>query len=348
MLPAAGTEPFSPPVPATHCVSCGGRLVTRYPRVSDAQTREVFAVGVCTSCGLGHTIPQPASLDRYYADYHGGRHGVTQAWCLRRRLSFVRQVARHVERRALDIGCGDGSFLLALKRSGWVVQGSEYAPESARAAGLDVVADLTQIPEGQRFGLVTLWHSLEHMRDPRQVIGRVHELLAPGGVVLIAVPDAGSPQARVFGPAWVHLDVPRHLFHFTEDALVALLRGSGLDVVRAWRHELELDLFGWTQSSLNLVLPEPNVLFARLTGHATRASAAVVGASFLFGAVLTAAAVPIVAAGVVGGHAGTLVVAASSPGDGRRVDRSGTAPPRRTWRDARTAPASPVDGAARP
>lgn len=299
--------------PAARCAGCGGRLVTKHPRVSDAQTREVFAIAVCAGCGLGHTVPQPASLDRFYANYHGGRHGVTQGWCLRRRLSFVRQVAGRAERRALDIGCGDGSFLLALKRNGWAVQGSEFAPEGARAAGLDVVSDLDQLADEQRFGLITLWHSLEHMRDPRQVLDRVRGLLAPGGVVLIAVPDAGSLQARVFGPAWVHLDVPRHLFHFTGGALASLLRASGLDVARTWGHELELDLFGWAQSSLNLILPEPNVLFASLTGHSTRASTAVVAASFALGAVITATAVPIVAAGAAAGHAGTLVIAATAP-----------------------------------
>ena len=148
------------------------------------------------------------------------------------------------------------------------------------------------------------------MRDPRDVLAQAAALLAPGGVVLMAVPDAGSMQARVFGARWVHLDVPRHLFHFTESALTELLRTVGLTAVGTWKHEVELDLFGWTQSALNLVLPEPNVLFAVLTGHPTHTSRRVVAASFVLGAVLTAAAVPVVAAGVLCGDAGTLVVAA--------------------------------------
>jgi hypothetical protein len=157
---------------------------------------------------------------------------------------------------------------------------------------------------------VTLWHSLEHLRDPRGAFDRLYELLHPGGWLFAAVPDAQGLQARVFGPRWFHLDVPRHLFHFGEKSLRELYERAGFSVRHVWYQELELDWFGWVQSALNLVLPRPNVLFSSLTGRVSAAGAGQVAASFALGSALTAASLPAVPASTLARRGGTLVMAA--------------------------------------
>jgi len=298
------------------CNACGGPLSPRFEAVVDPQSGERFRIDACAQCGLGQTLPQPDELGRYYGpEYHGGRHGATAAYCARRRTRFVGAAAGEARGRSiLDVGCGDGTFLLAAAAQGWKPFGTEMNPAIARGAGLEVFETLEEAAGRAPFACATLWHSLEHLRDPRGALERLRPMLAPGGVVLISVPNARGFQARLFGPRWFHLDVPRHLFHFGDRALTGLLDRTGFEVTRRWHQELELDLFGWAQSALNRVLPTPNVFFYHLTHRPTRAGAGQVFASYALGSALTAAAFPATAVSTLAGEGGTLVVAARPKG----------------------------------
>ncbi|MDR3739339.1 MAG: class I SAM-dependent methyltransferase [Terracidiphilus sp.] len=210
----------------------------------------------------------------------------------------------------LDIGCGDGSFLIAAHRIGWQVQGTEFSPMMARQRGITVVSDLSELPAGARFDCITLWHSFEHLRDPLHTMQRIRSLLAPAGVLLLAVPDSGGMQARLFGSKWFHLDVPRHLYHYGKRSLSTLLYAADLSPIR-WRYqEFEYDLLGWSQSALNYSLPTPNVLFQTLTGRRPKCSMAEHFVSVVGGVVLTGLALPLLPIGSFVHGGATLVVEA--------------------------------------
>lgn len=299
------------------CNACGAStLATRFDRVRDPQTGEIFSILECPKCGLGHTAPQPADLAPYYgAAYHGGRHGFTADYCARRRLRIVEEFSargdgseRHL--KLLDVGCGDGTFLLRARDAGWQVAGTEMNAQIARAAGLDVRANVEEFRDLAPFDAITLWHSLEHIRDPRALVASLLPLLSETGHLVIAVPDADGLQARAFGAKWLHLDAPRHLFHFGEKSLTALLERCGFRPVR-WRHqEFEYDLLGWSQSALNCLMPKPNVFFNSLAGKPTGAGAVAVAANNLLGASLSVLSLPAVPLSSMLGRGGTLVVAA--------------------------------------
>ncbi|MBS1154030.1 MAG: hypothetical protein H6Q89_5728 [Myxococcaceae bacterium] len=188
--------------------------------------------------------------------------------------------------------------------------GTELNPGIARAAGLDVRETIEEAAELGPFGCITLWHSLEHLRDPKKVLSTLATMLGRGGVILVAVPDAQGTQAKLFGARWFHLDVPRHLFHFGDRSLTQMLKAAGLVVDRRWHQELEYDMFGWSQSALNTVLSHPNVFFNRLTGRRAEAPAREVIASMVLGTALTALSIPATAAGTLAGKGGTLIAAA--------------------------------------
>jgi SAM-dependent methyltransferase len=296
-----------------HCNACGGALRTRFPAVLDPQTREHFSIVACEACGLGHTVPQPADLRPYYGStYHGGRHGFTARYCVSRRLRLVTAAAgAGLGGRLLDVGCGDGAFLLGARdREGWEVTGTEMNPALAHAAGLDVRETIDETRARAPFDCITLWHSLEHMRDPRATLKTLSGLLAPGGSLLIAVPDAEGLQARLFGAGWFHLDVPRHLYHFGATSLERLLDAAGFAIIRRWHQEFEYDLFGWSQSALNRLLPTPNLFFNHLTGRHTEAGMGQLAASYVSGAAFSALALPATAIGTLSRRGGTLIVAA--------------------------------------
>ncbi|HZG93167.1 MAG TPA: class I SAM-dependent methyltransferase [Mycobacteriales bacterium] len=297
------------------CNACGAAVRTALPTVRDPRSGERFSILRCTSCGLGHTWPQPEDLAPYYGEsYHGGRHGASADFCTRRRLRFLRQAAGAGPGRLVDVGCGDGTFLASARTAGWNVAGTELNPALPRSLGLRIERDLAELADLAPFDVATMWHSLEHLTDPRASLAQLRGMLRPGGTLLVAVPDAGGWQARAFGGAWLHLDVPRHLFHFDRRSLTGLLTSLGFQVEREWHAELEYDVLGWSQSALNSVSHTPNVFFDTVTRRprtttVPRAAAAAVG-----GLVLSAASAPAVAASVLARRGGTLVVAARAAG----------------------------------
>jgi SAM-dependent methyltransferase len=299
---------------ATSCRICGGVLKKRFSRVLDPETLEAFAIYGCVNCGLGHTIPQPDNLERYYGTtYHGGRHGFTATYRASRRLRIIKSASsgEDGDKKLLDVGCGDGTFLLAAKADGWTVFGTEMRPQIARSLGLDVVEAIDKLPDADSFDCITLWHSLEHLRDPRTTIIRLAGLLKSEGMLVIAVPDAEGFQARVFGRNWFHLDVPRHLYHFGADSIEQLVDSAGFAVRRQWHQELEYDLLGWSQSALNVLFGAPNGFFRALTGRAGDSSQAARGMTIALGCILSGLSLPALAAGTLFCRGGTLVTMAT-------------------------------------
>lgn len=295
------------------CRLCGRELAVQLAEVRDPQTRQVFQVLECPDCRHGYTWPVPEDLGPFYGQrYHGGRHGLTAEYCVRRRMRLLGQVATAAAgRRLLDVGCGEGAFLLAAQKAGWQVAGTEMNPGLARAAGLHVYGSLNETSGQAPFDCITLWHVLEHLRDPLAELNTLRKLLSPDGVLLAAVPDAGGVQARLFGDHWLHRDVPRHLHHFCRRSLDLHLERSSFRPLRVWHGELEYDLLGWSQSALNRLFPtRPNALFELLTGRPTDLRGVGRAVHLLLGGAIGAAALLPIGWGILAGNSGTLIVAA--------------------------------------
>lgn len=297
---------------ASHCCICGAQLASRYARVDDVQSGESFALLVCPSCGLGVTDPAPTQPSHYYGQaYWGKRHGFTARFRTWRRLRLLERRLRPGA-RLLDVGCGEGEFLVAAARRGLRVVGTELEQISEHASreGVEMHRSLDELDPGAPFDAVTLWHALEHLPTPVCEIDRIADLLVEGGTLIVAVPDFGGAQARIFGRCWFHLDVPRHLFHFTRSSLLALLTRRGLVVEQIHYHEFEYDLFGWLQSALNAILPTPNVFYGWLTGKPAQGSALEIATSIAVAVVLTPFAFAATALGSLFGRGATLRVIA--------------------------------------
>jgi len=294
------------------CLICGATLRTRCPSVLDSETREEFSILACPDCGLGYTSPQPRDLSPYYAAaYYGARHGFTANHCMQRRLRWVHSLlGSGWERKLLDVGCGDGGFLLAAQQQGWRGAGTERHGEVARNCGLQIFPNVRSASAWGPYDCITLWHSLEHVPDPRATLEACRTALSPEGNLLVAVPDAEGLQARAFGSRWFHLDVPRHLHHFTSRSLTKLLCATGFSPVREWHQEFEYDLLGWSQSALNALRMPPNLFFRALTGHAARAQRLSLVFSWIYGVGFSALALPLVPFGSLLRRGGTLILAA--------------------------------------
>jgi 2-polyprenyl-3-methyl-5-hydroxy-6-metoxy-1,4-benzoquinol methylase len=119
---------------------------------------------------------------------------------------------------------------------GWKVTGLDVSPVAVERIrthlGLHALTGSLPHPELSpgSFDVVTMWHSLEHVHDPLAVLRAASQLLTPGGRLLVAVPNVDSLPFRWFGPAWLGLDLPRHLTHFTPATLSASVRAAGFRV----------------------------------------------------------------------------------------------------------------------
>ena len=297
-------SPLQTEVDLPKCIVCGGFLRPRFNGLVASETGELFSVYFCPRCLFGQTVPQPSSLSVYYGEYQGGP---STDFCTKRRLRFVQSVVRHSDNEVLlDIGCGDGHFLKAASKRGWKVAGTDLNPQAAAAAGLEVSSSLSGVERLAPFRCITLWHSLEHLRNPRESLLELVRLLSPCGALIVAVPNAQGWQARLFGPNWIHLDVPRHLFHFGPSALKRLLGGAGLEVIRTWHHEFEYDVFGWSVSVINSMR-------SRKFGPLTSRMEKLTPRTAMDLAILMAfsvMAIPPVVVGTLAGYGGTLVMAA--------------------------------------
>lgn len=237
----------------------------------------------CERCGTAVTVgPVGAGLHDAgaYADQAPRGSGLAAPVLSafdRRRLRILRR-ALPAPARLLDAGAGRGRFVAAARDAGYDAQGIE--PAAARAAAARDLYGVELCPVGIQdaefgpgsFDGVSLWHVLEHLDDPAAALETVVRWLRPGGVLLIGVPNLGSLQARVGGPRWYHLDLPRHRTHFTVSGLHGLLRAHGVEPERTYHVLAEHNQFGMWQSVVNRATRRPSYLFNLLKRNAPAAS----------------------------------------------------------------------------
>jgi SAM-dependent methyltransferase len=140
--------------------------------------------------------------------------------------------------RALDVGCGAGRLMLAMMAVGWEVLGVEWDPAAAataeRTTGRPVLTGGLwdeRLPPGQH-ELIVLHHVFEHLAAPVASLGRIRQLLAPGGRAVLFFPNQRSLGAIKFRSAWFHWDPPRHLVIPPAVAVEAAGPGAGLVPIR--------------------------------------------------------------------------------------------------------------------
>lgn len=265
------------------CSACKSTHTGVCLHVRDYITGEYFAVQRCQSCGLGFT-PPPDNIERFYPTFY--RRYSPLALALLRAL-YNWRVKRYVCRfgytgTALEVGCGSGWMLSALRQHGYQVVGNERTFQGAAFAKsvLDFpifVGSLEALRPGSHFDMIILFQVLEHLGDPLATLRQCARLLKPGGRVVIAVPNLESWQARLTGPAWFHLDVPRHLFHFSPRSLSRVLDLADLTISSTCFVSWEHDPYGWLQSFLNCLGFEQNLLTRWIMGVDRRTLATPVG-----------------------------------------------------------------------
>jgi SAM-dependent methyltransferase len=202
----------------------------------------------CANCGVATTSPWPSDeqLGEAYAPWYrpeAGRFSGLGDKVLRRMRSTLANRLHQVLPAGpiLDVGAGDGNLIAAFRRHGREAVGVDpYAAKNhphVRAVELEEITGT--------WSAVIFWHSLEHLRQPVRSLRHAATLVAPGGVLVVAVPNAGSLQARLFGDYWFALDLPRHLIHISPPALLSQIEELGFRIQRVSYTRGGQVLFGW-------------------------------------------------------------------------------------------------------
>ncbi|MDB5251795.1 MAG: class SAM-dependent methyltransferase [Flaviaesturariibacter sp.] len=240
-----------PNVHYSHCPVCSStsiepRLVVRDHTVSGKE----FAVWQCGDCTLRFTqdVPDATDIGPYYKAESYISHTNTskglinnlyqkvRALTLKQKASTIAAATGLSTGRLLDVGCGTGAFLNAMKKEGWQVTGLEPDADARRVARElyrvePLEASMLQDLPPASFDAITLWHVLEHVHELHGTVAQLRKLLKPGGKLMVAVPNYTSQDEAIYGQNWAAYDVPRHLYHFTPRALTMLMERHGLRVI---------------------------------------------------------------------------------------------------------------------
>jgi SAM-dependent methyltransferase len=143
----------------------------------------------------------------------------------------------------LDVGCGEGHFLVEMQELGWAVAGVDPSAEAvalARARGVHATqGTLDDLPSDERsLDAITFRLVFEHIGSPVAALARCRAILVTGGMLWIATPSLDAAAHRRFGRHWLHLEPPRHAVVYSAAGLVGLLGRTGFEVValRPLRH----------------------------------------------------------------------------------------------------------------
>jgi len=255
-VPPAGIDHLTrlrcPAVPA--CAACASTVLLPHLRVAGARAEDLIPTTDRFGAALGDIVRCPAcshmQLDRFPSEAElGEAYGEAESEDYVEEEAGQRETARialeRIERYApaapgaiLDLGCWVGFLLAEARERGWDTLGvepSEFASSYARdQLGLEVIRDDLFEADlgGRRFDAVVLGDVIEHLPRPADVLDRIAELLNPGGVLYMALPNAGSRLARRMGARWWSV-IPTHVQYFTRPSLFTLLRRRGWQPVWA-------------------------------------------------------------------------------------------------------------------
>lgn len=237
------------------CNSCGStRFKFLYSKSS--HLNEIFEIVKCKSCGLVQVNPQPSfeevskyytndyftkRTDRGYDNYYSSeiRNEIERVFQLNLKdLNFFEWENSLIEKKTLDIGSAAGYFVAYMKFRNWNSIGIEISDEPVRFAKEILKQEVYKNDFldwdkefKNKFQLITLWASIEHLHLPKETIQKIYSHLEPNGRIILSTCRYGI-ISRLRGIKWRFLNVPEHLYYYSKKNLIDLFEGVGFKVIK--------------------------------------------------------------------------------------------------------------------
>lgn len=230
-----------------NCPVCNSDNLSNYIVCKDHMlTGENFTITKCDACSFLFTNPRPEkdALSKYYQSDEYVSHSnksnnltnalyiIARHYTLTQKIKFINKITD--DKTILDYGCGTGEFLNACKKNGWKIQGFEPDEFARRQASqitkINIIDKIERFQNIDSLSLITLWHVLEHIPELNDTFGILKSKLSKNGKFLIAVPNYESYDAKLYSEYWAAFDVPRHLYHFSQETMKRFLDKHGLKI----------------------------------------------------------------------------------------------------------------------
>ncbi|MBS1608056.1 MAG: class I SAM-dependent methyltransferase [Bacteroidetes bacterium] len=233
------------------CPVCSSVNLKDVFTVKDFTVSEMdFLIVECKDCMLRFTqdVPDMGSIGAHYKSENYISHTDTSKGLINSLYKKVRNITLKQKRkliesitnkkagRLLDIGSGTGAFANEMKTNGWDVTGLEPDRGAIKIAkelyGLELeeTNKLFELPS-ESYDAITLWHVLEHVHSLQEYIAQLKKLLTEKGRLIIAVPNYTCYDEKVYKQYWAAYDVPRHLYHFSPQAMESLMNRHRLKII---------------------------------------------------------------------------------------------------------------------
>jgi SAM-dependent methyltransferase len=228
------------------CPVCGSNNFSNYLNCIDyTVSKETHTIVTCNACTFKFTNPRPEEsvISKYYQSEDYISHSNSSKGLFNKLYQNVRNytislkkdmIVKHVSRGTLlDIGCGTGEFLNYMNKNGWETKGVEPGADARNYAisvyGLNVGnEDSIKEIKDESISVITMWHVLEHVHDLNNRLIELKRLIKKDGVIIIAVPNYTSYDAKKYKKFWAAYDLPRHLYHFSPNTITQLFSNHGL------------------------------------------------------------------------------------------------------------------------
>jgi 2-polyprenyl-3-methyl-5-hydroxy-6-metoxy-1,4-benzoquinol methylase len=269
-----------------NCRNCGAANLTQLfnapgfdnsPKIADLN----FDLAICDQCAITSTLdPQQHIENAYTEEYYGTPNNKFLAVIENSVSAAANSRAKHLLKlwhgakqqshqvSVLDIGCGRGVLLRAFKSQGARILGLEREGFVADEEGLAEISSgsiFNARYADRKFDIIVLWHVLEHLENQDTLLDHLSGKLNSGGLLVLAVPNFGSWQQKLFGKYWFHLDLPRHLVHIDANWLREGLSQRSYRVLKENHIDILQNIYGFVQSALNtLALSRQNSLYRAL------------------------------------------------------------------------------------
>ncbi len=191
------------------------------------------------------TFPIPKDLDRYYKSKNYRSHTNAKKKIIDKVYQIIKmyslykkeKLVYHLLKRRksiLDIGCATGDFINTCKIKGWDVWGIEPSKVAIKNAKMSIKKYIQNSSElesvKKSYEIITMWHVLEHIPHLQSTIENLKRILSSEGYLIIAVPNYKSFDAQYYKQYWAAYDVPRHVHHFSKNAIKTIFQKNGLEL----------------------------------------------------------------------------------------------------------------------
>lgn len=233
----------------SECLFCGNTKFKHFDAV------ENWNIEKCCKCGYTFTNPRPTLEElpkfydfNYFKDERHYKKFFNEDGSLRQDsddyYNRIKIIESNVAKRGkiLELGAAYGDFLVKLRDRGWETYGVEISEDAVKIAkeknNINIFnGTLETFETNEKFDVICMFQTLEHLANPKYIIEKSYQLLNPGGVIVIEVPNVNSFDLKInFERKRLSYDLPRHLSHFSPSFLCKELKKSSFSIVTIDRY----------------------------------------------------------------------------------------------------------------